>query len=441
MRELEAWTLGYLVNALWQVPLVFGAAWGMTRLTRRAGPGLRHKIWVAALLAEAALPACPVQFAQAARDLWSRLWVWPASSTGGVRVDIGTALAGGTGLHQVPAGLLTIMLLVYGLSVVYFATRLAFGLWRTHRMAERSDQSTLPGLTTRKLPVRTSGEVAGPVTVGLWRGIVLLPDGYADHVTDEDLRAVLAHEGAHIERRDFLKNALYAVLTLPIAFHPMLWLTRRRVAESREMVCDAMAAEVVSGPVSYAESLLRLASLQVQRTPNKMLHAIGIFGLLDANSFERRLMHLTTNRREMKGARRIVTAVACGGLGLGTCATALALRIGVPVQQGQGVSQATGGDSRIARVSGGVMAGNVISRVNPTYPPDAKAEGISGAVVMSAVIGTDGTIENLQVVSGPEKLRSSALDAVRQWTYKPYVLNGVPVSVQTTITVNYSFGQ
>ncbi len=441
MRELEAWTLGYLVNALWQVPLVFGAAWVMTRLTRAAETGLQHTIWVAALLVEAALPACPVQLGRAARGLWSMLWIWRASSTARIRVDIGTALAGGTGRHQLPAGLLTMLLLAYGLSVVYFAARLAFGLWRTYAMAERSEPLTLPGLTTRKLPVHTSREIAGPVTVGLWHGLVLLPDGYVGHVTDEDLRAVLAHEGAHVERRDFLKNALYAVLTLPIAFHPMLWLTRRRVAESREMVCDAMAAEVVSGRVCYAESLLRLASLQVQRTPNKMLHAIGIFGLLDANSFERRLMHLTTNRREMKGARRIVTAVACGVLGLGTCATALALRMGVPMQQSEGVSQATGGDSRIARVSGGVMAGNVVSKVNPTYPPDAKAEGISGSVVLSAVIGTDGTIENLQVVSGPEKLRSSALTAVRQWTYKPYILNGVPVSVQTTITVNYSFGQ
>jgi TonB family protein len=90
------------------------------------------------------------------------------------------------------------------------------------------------------------------------------------------------------------------------------------------------------------------------------------------------------------------------------------------------------------RVSAGVVAGLLISKVNPVYPPDAKAAGMQGSVVLRAMIGKDGTVEALQVVSGLPALTPSALDAVKQWTYKPYLLNGQPVEVDTTITVNYS---
>jgi TonB family protein len=90
------------------------------------------------------------------------------------------------------------------------------------------------------------------------------------------------------------------------------------------------------------------------------------------------------------------------------------------------------------QIPGGTMAGNRLTEVQPVYPPDAKAAGIEGTVILSAVIGKDGKIENLQVVSGPAELTRSALDAVRQWTYRPYLVNGDPVAVETTITVNYS---
>lgn len=92
------------------------------------------------------------------------------------------------------------------------------------------------------------------------------------------------------------------------------------------------------------------------------------------------------------------------------------------------------------RVSSGVIAGLAISQPHPIYPPIAKAAHVSGAVVLHAVISKGGTVENLQVVSGPEMLRASALDAVRNWRYKPYLLNGEPTEVDTTITVNFNFG-
>ena len=90
------------------------------------------------------------------------------------------------------------------------------------------------------------------------------------------------------------------------------------------------------------------------------------------------------------------------------------------------------------RVSQGVTQGMVIHRVQPTYPPLARTARVQGAVVLAAIIGKDGTIQNLHVLSGHPLLTQAALDAVKQWRYKPYILNGDPVEVDTQITVNFT---
>ena len=86
------------------------------------------------------------------------------------------------------------------------------------------------------------------------------------------------------------------------------------------------------------------------------------------------------------------------------------------------------------------MAGSIIEKTTPSYPAIAKAAHVSGAVVLHAIIGKNGAIQNLTVISGPEMLRASAVEAVQHWRYKPYLLNGEPTEVDTTVTVNFNFG-
>jgi protein TonB len=79
--------------------------------------------------------------------------------------------------------------------------------------------------------------------------------------------------------------------------------------------------------------------------------------------------------------------------------------------------------------------------VAPKYPAGAKAARIQGAVVLHAIIGADGKIESLEAISGPPMLYTAAIDAVKQWVYKPYVINCAATRVDTTITVNFKFEQ
>ncbi|MFC6646118.1 energy transducer TonB [Granulicella cerasi] len=91
-----------------------------------------------------------------------------------------------------------------------------------------------------------------------------------------------------------------------------------------------------------------------------------------------------------------------------------------------------------ARISSGVMAGQLVNKTQPVYPPIARAAHQSGSVVLHAIISKTGSIEDLKVVSGPAMLQGAALDAVRSWRYKPYILNGEPTEVETTVVVNFN---
>jgi TonB family protein len=93
------------------------------------------------------------------------------------------------------------------------------------------------------------------------------------------------------------------------------------------------------------------------------------------------------------------------------------------------------------RVSQGVSEGLLLHKVTPVYPQQAKYKGVSGTVLLQAVITKEGFIGNLKVISGPKELQQSAVDAVSQWIYKPYRLMGNPVEVETTIQVNYTLSR
>jgi protein TonB len=90
------------------------------------------------------------------------------------------------------------------------------------------------------------------------------------------------------------------------------------------------------------------------------------------------------------------------------------------------------------RVAARVAEANLIHDVTPQYPAEAGRERIEGPVVLMAVIGTDGSVKDVRVESGLPILAQAAIDAVKQWRYKPYVIDGEPVEVDSRITINFT---
>ena len=91
-------------------------------------------------------------------------------------------------------------------------------------------------------------------------------------------------------------------------------------------------------------------------------------------------------------------------------------------------------------IAAGVAVGMITKKVAPEYPAVAKAARVQGTIVLQATISKTGTIQNLRVISGPPLLQQAALDAVQQWQYRPYLLMGQPVEVETTVNVIFSLG-
>jgi TonB family protein len=89
-------------------------------------------------------------------------------------------------------------------------------------------------------------------------------------------------------------------------------------------------------------------------------------------------------------------------------------------------------------IPGRAAAGMLLHRTLPVYPPEAKAAGVSGIVILQGTISKTGAIEDLRVITGPPMLRQSAIDAVKTWVYRPYLLNGNPTEVQTTVNVSFA---
>ena len=83
------------------------------------------------------------------------------------------------------------------------------------------------------------------------------------------------------------------------------------------------------------------------------------------------------------------------------------------------------------------MQRRIIHEVAPEYPEAARRAGVQGTVVLDAIVSAEGAVTQVQVVSGPEALSVAAIDAVRWWRYEPYVVNGQPAMVETTLSINF----
>lgn len=107
-----------------------------------------------------------------------------------------------------------------------------------------------------------------------------------------------------------------------------------------------------------------------------------------------------------------------------------------------GAAPAPGGPTpKRVRVSSGIESGLLVTKVNPEYPADAREARIQGVVVLQATVDKEGNIAQLELVSGHPMLAPAAIEAVRQWKYRPYLLNGDPVQVETQIQVNFTLSE
>lgn len=292
----------YAVNAIWQVAVLGAAGWGLSRWAKRTGPELQHKIWVATLILAIAVPATGVIRSQ----------FFPEGAAGEAN-GFADTIAGSVGGRQVwstgsdvifPRRAIYLVSGLYLAALMFCFLRLCWRVRRTAALVHNAiPASTEPdyaalwqrskeAFSVQSAVLLRSRDVSGPVTAGFWRPVLLLPAAFMEDHSQTEILAAMAHECAHIQRNDFGKNVFYEIAGLFTAFHPATWFIQSQIAETREMVCDRMAAEQLPDRRTYALSLLQLANKMPTAATSVVSHAMGMF---DAKVLERRIMTLTTS--------------------------------------------------------------------------------------------------------------------------------------------------
>ena len=333
MDRLEALALTFLLNALWQVPLVVLAASLGERLLSRGPARLRHGLWVAALGACVLLPAAsliPERSPEAgAPPVLDALAPTAAGEAGTPQQPLSEDRA-----VQLPPAVLSILALLYGISVLLQAGRLGRSWWRARVLARTAEPLDLPAEASAiaercreafgldRVDLLASDRIPGPLTLGALRPVILLPPEFPAAATPEELIACLGHEMAHVRRRDYALHLLGEALLVPLSLHPAVRRLRRRLAETREMACDEATVERLIGARAYARSLLSLAAA-IAGLPRPVF----TLGVSDADTLEVRMKRLTDSRSRL-GARLALASLSLAllllaGTGLGAASMAL----------------------------------------------------------------------------------------------------------------------
>jgi TonB family protein len=252
-------------------------------------------------------------------------------------------------------------------------------------------------------------------------------------------RAALAHECAHITRRDYAKNLFYEYVAAVVAYHPAAWLMRRRIAETRELVCDEMAAGAVGGRPEYAASLLRLATAMARAAARPVYvtrtQAIGVF---DADILEERIMRLTMDLPAVSRTRKIAMAtVATCALMLGA-GTAMALSFDVTPQDGAAAAAPL--HEKVYKVGGDVTPPVLTYSVDAEFPDAEKnaKQGLQGVAVVELIVDSKGGPRDIRMKrSLRPDFDKRAINAVRQYKFDPAMRKGKPVAVAIAIEVNF----
>jgi beta-lactamase regulating signal transducer with metallopeptidase domain len=360
---MERALVEYIANALWQVPLLAGGAW-LFLWAVRSGPRVQHGMWLGVLALAVVLPMHGMRsggsFAVKLRPVGASAAVEPTFDTAVDSVDSVAPVAPrqqlvASGELMRPVVKKTVarrdwFAVAPRVRSVYLAANavdwlvrayvaaVLFGIFRIVRawraaqhLVESSREITpcqremarLEGYGKRlgvRLPeVRESSAVASPMIVGLVAPVLLLPEGFWRH-TEDEVRAALWHELAHVKRRDYLVNLACQVVALPVGWHPATYAVQRRIRRTREMVCDAMAAREMQSEIGYARCLLAMArSMLGGRGMVEQAEGLGLFG---NNILEERVMRLMETKTAVSVRARI--ARAASGATMMIAATALA---------------------------------------------------------------------------------------------------------------------
>jgi TonB family protein len=274
-----------------------------------------------------------------------------------------------------------------------------------------------------RIPVRLglSDRVDSLVVLGWLKPVVLIPAAAMLSLSPEALEALLAHELAHVRRGDFLANILQTFAEALLFYHPAVWWLSRRIRQEREHCCDDAAVSACGDPILYASALAGLEELRIQPILIPDLAPAASGGKL-MSRIQRLLRPRIANDTPTPLAALLPALMIAMALGIA------AISCNSP--------------TTVASVAGPVDVDFSMIRIvhqpeAPSYPPDAKIQGIQGIVEVALTIDTDGKVTESKATSGPPELRACAEDYAKAWTFEPAKVKGKVVPARFKLTMPF----
>ena len=327
-----------------------------------------------------------------------------------------------------------------GLLVVGILLRLIWlgiGFYRLHRLKRRTQRLSLPRhvqVLKKKLGVsagfRVSAEVSGPITFGFLEPVVVFPQSFTK--LDERMQsAVACHELLHVNRRDWVWNTLEELVRTFFWFHPGIHWLIARIQLTREQAVDEQVVTLLGSRNNYLRSLVEIA----KRGGGAVLPA----PLFLKESQLRRRVRLLLQLREVKMSKmRTNISMAVGSVLLAVTGWWSLTALPLTASPSARLLQAESELQEPVHVGSNVMKSRLVHRVDPQYSVHLTTSRPMGLVILSAVIGKNGEVQQVEVLRGDKldpDLNIAAVDTVRQWRYEPFHVDGRPIRVRTTVFV------
>jgi TonB family protein len=293
---------------------------------------------------------------------------------------------------------------------------LAAGFWRLRQYRRQS----VPFGAREGVMLLLSEDLAGPVTFGLRRPVVLLPARFPD-LEGSAREAILCHELLHVRRRDWPMTIAEELVRAAFWFHPAIWWVLGEIGLAREQEVDRQAVERTRAPEAYVDALLAIAGAKLDLN----LAPAPLF--LRKRHLQQRVFCILKEVRMSKTrlfsslAGAFIVLAAAGWFVTATFPLAAAPQV---VADAPGVSVDLGGAP-------------LMHRSPVDYPETARQRGIQGTVIVQVKLGSTGTVTDAQVLYGPEELRRAVLQSVLDWHFDKDVAETFR---QVSITFNAAAG-
>ena len=428
-----------LANHLWQSTIVALIAGALTLMLRRAHARDRYWLWLAAsikfLIPFSLLIAIGNRLA----------YLTGAAPSTDPRLNFAIdVIAGATPAAAFP-GLIHLPRVLAGVWLCGFLAVLSFWCaqwWKmlaaTRRARPLREGRELEALrrvehtlgVSNRLEMLLSAASLEPGIFGILRPVLLWPEGISVRLGDAHLEAILAHEVRHVRRHDNLAAAIHMLVEAIFWFYPLVWWLGSRLLLERERACDEEVVESGGDRQVYAESILKVCQFCIA-SPLACLSGVA------GGDLKKRMVYIMTERtpQRLDSSKKLLL----GAVGFAALAVPIAFGLvtATPARTASAETAAATSDDPTT-VPQQEMSGRILKKVSPQYPEDAKKAHVQGEVILEATIGKNGDVENLVIVSGHPQLAPAAIEGVKQWKYRPYLVNGQAVEVRTRVTVSFT---